>query len=164
MNQLLAEPIFNSCGYLIESYEDFQEILLNSDIKPEFKLTLVVGSVEDQELFKVCKLDASGLQVWFDEVEPMLTYEKAALFYLMEICGFDVEVALSKLEQVDVRKGTLLEAATEIFDEYYLAEIPEAVQGYVNYEQFAYDGRIGGDLYEFTFANESYTCTNAHSH
>ena len=164
MSQLFAEPILNSSGYLIESYEDFQEIFLKMDLKPEFKFTLVAASVEDQELFKVCKLDADGLQVWFDDIKPMLTHEKAALFYLMDNCGLAVEVAISKLEQVDIRKGTLLEAATEIFDEIYLAEIPEAVQGYVDYDQFAYDCRISGDLYEFNFANEPYTCTNAHSH
>lgn len=163
MSQLFAEPIFNSPGHMIESYEDFQEIFLSSDLKPEFKFALVAASVEDQELFKVCKLDTGGLQAWFDEIEPLLTHEKTALFYLMDTCGLSLEVALSKLEEVNIFEGSLLEAATEMFDDIYLPEIPEAVQSYVDYKQFAYDCRISGDMSEFTFANKTYTCTNAHS-
>lgn len=164
MTQLFAQPIFNLCGHLIESYEDFQEVCSNLDLKPTFEFSLVAATTENAELFEVCKLDANGLQFWFDEIEPLSTYEKAALFYLVDTCKAPPKDALSRLEQVNIFKGSLVEAATELFDEIYLSEIPTAVQGYVDYEQYAYDCRIAGDLYEFTFANETYTCTNAHSH
>jgi hypothetical protein len=55
----------------------------------------------------------------------------------------------------------LIDAASELFDECYLPEVPEAVRPYIDYDAFANDCRLGGDMCEFRFGGTTYTCTNA---
>jgi hypothetical protein len=55
----------------------------------------------------------------------------------------------------------LKEAATELFDECWLHSVPESILYYIDYDSFARDYELGGDLTEFDFNNRTYICTNA---
>jgi hypothetical protein len=57
--------------------------------------------------------------------------------------------------------GSLYDAATELFNDCYLSDVPEAVQPYIDYEAFANDCRLGGDMYEFRLDGTTWTVTNA---
>lgn len=83
------------------------------------------------------------------------------MFYLTGVNGYSMEDAISKLDDVCLFEGYLKEAAGELFDECYAHEIPENLRCYINYEAFARDCKLGGDMYEFEFAGKTYTCTNA---
>ena len=69
--------------------------------------------------------------------------------------------ALEKIDEVSLFSGRLLEAATDLFDECYAHEIPENLRTYIDYEAFANDCRCNGDMVEFRFAGEDWTCINA---
>ena len=58
-------------------------------------------------------------------------------------------------------EGDLIDAATELFDAIYLSEIPQAVQNYIDYERFANDCQLSGDMYEMRFDGSTWTITNA---
>ena len=57
--------------------------------------------------------------------------------------------------------GRLIDAATRLFDDCYLSEVPEAVRNYIDYAAFANDCEMGGDMCEFRFDGDIYTCINA---
>jgi hypothetical protein len=67
------------------------------------------------------------------------------------------------IDDVSLFPGELKEAAEALFDECYLSEIPEHVRSYIDYEAFARDCRLSGDMYEFEFNGDTWTCTNANS-
>lgn len=125
----------------------------------EFELQFIDG--DDAELFTACRVDQANLDTWFDEVEGLDDYEKVALFYLMDNHGWRMDSALQSYQDVSISEQTLLDAASELFDECYLPEVPEAVRNYIDYEAFARDCRLGGDLVEFEYMGTTYTCTNA---
>ena len=125
----------------------------------EFELQFIDG--DDAALFKACDVNQSNLEFWFDDVEPMGDSEKVALFYLCESGGGSMEDAFDKTEDVAIYQGPLSEAAAEMFDDVYLSDVPESVRAYIDYDKFARDCEIGGDMYEFEFNGTTYTCTNA---
>lgn len=89
-------------------------------------------------------------------------FKDAALFYLLDTQSLRY-IDVSKIEDVCLYKGCLLDAATEFFDDCYGADVPDFLAGYIDYEAFARDCRLGGDMYEFEYGDETWTVTNANS-
>ncbi len=125
----------------------------------EFELQYLDG--EDGQLFEACRIHQGDLTPWFDDIESLNDQQKAALFYLVDQAGYDLSDALSSVDDVTLYAGRLIDAASELFDECYLPEVPEAVRPYIDYDAFANDCRLGGDMCEFRFGGTTYTCTNA---
>lgn len=126
----------------------------------EFELQFIDG--DDAQLFNACGINQANLEEWFDDVEMLDDHEKVALFYLMDnnIC-LDLSDAISKIDDVSISQCSLRDAAEELFDECYLHDVPETVRAYIDYDAFARDCEMGGDMDEFTFNGTTYTCTNA---
>ncbi len=125
----------------------------------EFEIQHLDG--DDGQLFEACGINQCNLPTWFDDIEPLEDYEKAALFYLTSCAGHRLDQALEKLADVCISECSLIEAASELFDECYLPEVPEAVRPYIDYDAFARDCRLGGDMYELELNGSTFTCTNA---
>jgi hypothetical protein len=145
----------------LEAYTGKSESLLDAFGNPveEFEIQFIDG--DDCELFLACRINQGNLAVWFDDVADLSDQEKTALFYLCSILGYSLENALGKLEEVNLSEGTLKDVAETLFDEFYLNDVPESVRAYIDYEKYARDCEIGGDLYEFDFNGTTWTCTNA---
>jgi hypothetical protein len=144
-----------------EEYETKQEALRDRFGNPveEFEIQYIDG--DDGQLFDACRIHQANLATWFDDIETLEDNEKTALFYLVDQGGYDLDSALSAVDDVCLYEGPLLDAATELFDEIYLPEVPEAVQYYIDYAAFARDCSCGGDMVEFIYEGTTYTCTNA---
>jgi antirestriction protein len=125
----------------------------------EFEIQYIDG--DDGQLFDACRIHQGDLATWFDDIETLDRQEKAALFYLVDQVGYRLNEALEKLEDVCISECSLIEAASELFDECYLPEVPEAVRPYIDYDAFARDCRLGGDMVEFRFDGATFTVTNA---
>jgi antirestriction protein len=125
----------------------------------EFEIQHIDG--DNGQLFEACRIHQGDLDTWFDDIETLDDHQKAALYYLTDCNGYGLNEALEKLEDVCISECSLIEAASELFDECYLSEVPEAVRNYIDYEAFANDCRLGGDMCEFRFNGATFTCTNA---
>lgn len=147
--------------YDLTDYETKAAALRDDSGNPveEFEIQYIDG--DDGELFAACGINQANLEKWFDDVEPLDDHEKAALFYLVSEVGYYLADALDKIEDVCLQEATLEEAATELFDEIYAHDIPENLRCYIDYERFARDCDLGGDMAEFRFDGKTYTCTNA---
>ena len=165
MTILHAQPLnIDARGFQFSSAEEFetkQEALCDrfGNEVEEFEIQYLDG--EDGQLFEACRIHQGDLTPWFDDIEPLEDYEKAALFYLTNCAGYRLNDALEKLADVCISECSLIEAASELFDEVYLSEVPESVRNYIDYDAFANDCRLGGDMCEFRFGGTTYTCTNA---
>lgn len=168
MTTLHAQPYsLDASGFYFGGLDDYQtKYDTNKDRYgnpvEEYELQMIEeDETGDAQLFEACGIDQATLELWFDEIERLNKHEKAALFYLVSDLGYSVADALEKVDEVSLFEGDLLEAATEFFDEVYINEIPGNLRFYIDYETFARDCRLGGDMIEFRFANTAYTCTNA---
>lgn len=125
----------------------------------EFEIMYIDG--DDGALFGACGINQANLSVWFDEVAILDDHEKAALFYLVSVTGYNLNDALGKVEEVALYAGSLEDAAQELFDECYAHSIPENLRNYIDYDAFANDCELSGDMTEFEYGGETFTCTNA---
>ena len=127
----------------------------------EFEIQFIDG--DDAELFEACGINQANLNVWFDDIEFLQDYEKASLFYLVGVAGYKLDQAIEKMNEPSIYQGDLLDAATVLFDECYLHTLPDNIKYYIDYEKFARDCELGGDMCEFEYAGTTYTCTNSNA-
>lgn len=166
--QFFANPYDTSAtGFYFESFAEYEEkrdALRNSIGLPveEFEIDVIDGTQEEVQLAAVMEINQGNLERCLEVLESSDDSEWPALFYLLDNRVVnDLDDALSKINDVCLYPGTLIDAATELFDECYAHEIPESVRCYIDYESFARDCRIGGDMCEFKFGGNTFTCTNA---
>ena len=165
MTTLHATPYnLDAAGFYFEGMADYQAKSENhldcyGNLAEEFEIQFIDG--DDAALFEACGIDQSNLNTWFNDVECLLDYEKINLYYLVGCAGYTLSQGLDKLDEPSMTEASLKDAATELFDECYLHTIPENIRHYIDYDSFARDCMIGGDLSEFEYSNTTYTCTNA---
>lgn len=145
----------------VEDYKDKADKLRDRFGNPveEFEIEYLDG--DDGQLFRACGVNQCNLAQWFDDVEPLNDHQKAALFYLTDCNGYSLSDALDKVDEVNMYEGDLIDAATELFDDCYLSDVPEAVRNYIDYSAFARDCQLNGDMHEFEFSGSTWTVTNA---
>ena len=164
MKTLHATPYnVDAAGFYFDSLEDYQTKSENhldrfGNLVEEFEIEFIEG--DDSALFNACGINQSNLDTWFDVIEVMSKGEKLSLYYLLGMASYSLEQALDKIDEPSIYDGNLLEAATELFDECYLPSVPDNIKYYIDYEKFARDCQLGGDMCEFKYDGKTYTCTN----
>jgi hypothetical protein len=165
MSILYAQPLnIDAQGFNFSTAEDFttQASALRDRFGnevEEFEIQLIDG--DDSKLFEACRIHQGDLDTWFDDIETLDDQQKAALFYLVDQVGYRMNEALEKIDDVCISECSLIDAASELFDECYLPDVLEAVRPYIDYDAFARDCRLGGDMVEFRFDGTTWTVTNA---
>ena len=125
----------------------------------EFEIQFIDG--DDAQLFEACSINQANLNSWFDDIEFLQDHEKVNLYYLVAVAGYTLDQALEKLDEPSIAEASLRSAAEELFDECWLSSVPENIHFYIDYDKFARDCELGGDMVEFEYNNKTYTCTNA---
>lgn len=125
----------------------------------EFEIQLIDG--DDGALFNACGINQANLSKWFDEIEFLQDYEKVSLYYLVAIAGYSLDQAIEKLDEPSIATSNLRDSAEELFDGCWLQLIPESARYYIDYDKFARDCQLSGDMCEFEYANTTYTCINS---
>lgn len=165
MTTLHATPYnIDAAGFYFESMADYQsksESHLDrfGNLVEEFEIQFIDG--DDAELFNACGITQSNLNMWFDDIKYMPESDKLNLYYLVAVAGYTLEQAMNKVDEPSIYNGNLLDATSELFDECYLPSVPDNIKYYIDYEKFARDCSLGGDMCEFEYAGKPYTCTNA---
>lgn len=154
----------SATGFYFTDMDDYQakakcHLDAYGNLVEEFEIQFIDG--DDAELFGACGIGQSNINVWFEDIEFLHDYTKISLYYLVGVAGYSLGQALNKLDEPSICEGGILDAATEMFDECWLPNIPDVVKFYVDYRKFAHDCQMGGDMFEFEYKNETFTCTNA---
>lgn len=59
------------------------------------------------------------------------------LHYIIAVAGYTLGQAMNKVDEPSIYDGNLLDAASELFDECYLPNVPDNIKYYIDYEKFA---------------------------
>ena len=163
-----AQPYnLDAVGFYFESLEEFEtrsDRARDSFGIPveEFEIQFIDGDMSDAQLFEAAGINQASIEFFIDEIMELDDYQKPGLCFLLDM-GYDIDDAISKIDDVMIQEGRLEEAAEALFDEIYLDQIPENLRSYIDYSAFARDCEYSGDFREFEFAGTAYTCTNASS-
>lgn len=167
MTRLHATPYNrDASGFYFENATEYEaKATIHVDrfgnLVEEFEIQFIDG--DDAELFEACGINQANLNTWFDDIEFLQDYKKASLFYLVGVAGYNLDQAIEKMNEPSIYQGDLLDAATELFDECYLHTLPENLRYYIDYEKFARDCELVGDICEFEYSGTTYTCTNSNA-
>jgi len=154
-------------GFYFESNDEFLEKAESlrdncGNVVEEFMIDVIDGRKKELELVNAIGIDQGNMAEVIEYIESSDENEWPALFFLMDnhhVQSF--EDAKDKVNDVCITESRLIDAASELFDECYGYSIPDNVKCYIDYEAFARDCEIGGDMTEFEFGGKTYTCTNA---
>jgi hypothetical protein len=165
MTTLYANPYnIDAAGFYFNDADEFIEKSANLTDRygnqvEEFEIDFIDG--DDAALFNACAINQANLNTWFDDIEILDDQEKINLYYLISVAGYTLSQALDKLDEPCIAQSSLRDVAEELFDECWLHSVPESIRFYIDYDKFARDCEMGGDLVEFEYNNQTYTCTNA---
>lgn len=126
----------------------------------EFEIQFIDGTDEEADLFRACGVNQANLAEFIELLDETPSHELPAIAYLCDL-GYTMNDARSRADEASIHPGYLSEAAEALFDECYLHQIPEHLHPYIDYDRFANDCRLAGDMVEFKFGGETYTITNA---
>ncbi len=165
MNTLCATPYNLDASFFyfndIDDYEAKARCHLDryGNLVDEYEIQFVDGA--DAALFEACGINQANLSTWFNEIELLQDHDKVSLYYLAVVAGYSLEQALDKLEEPSIAASNLRDSAVELFDECWLHEVPEKAHFYIDYDRFARDCSLCGDMVEFEYQGKTYTCVNA---
>ena len=157
----------DATGFYFETYEEYQEnvaVLKDSFGNPveEFMIDVIDGSREELQLVEAIGISQGNIKEVIEFIDTSDESDWPSIFYQLDNgVTWSLEEAIHKADYFCIVESSLIDAATELFDECYGYSIPEPVKNYIDYEAFAHDCRIGGDMVEFEFGGKTYTCTNA---
>ena len=167
MTTLHATPYNrDAAGFYFESITDYKTKSENhldcfGNLVKEFEIQFIDG--EDAELFNACGIEQSNLNIWFDDIEFMHDADKVNLYYLVAVTRSTLSQALDKVDEPSIYLGNLLDAARELFVECYLSSVPNNIKYYIDYKKFSRDCGLAGDMCEFEYADQTFTCTNSNA-
>ena len=165
MTTLYANPYnIDAVGFYFNDADEFTEKSTNLTDRcgshvEEFEIDFIDG--DDAALFSACCINQANLNTWFDDIETLADQEKINLYYLLNVAGYTLTQALDKVDEPSIAQSSLRDAAEELFDECWLHSVPESIRYYIDYDKFARDCEMSGDMVEFEYNNQTYTCTNA---
>ena len=158
-NEFHAQPYdMDKIGFYFSDLDSYNAGVEASGAE-EFEIQFIDGG--DCEIFKACGIDQSNLEQWFDDIEPLDHDEKTALFFVLSCLGYKLDDALNIYGDASIQQDNLKDCASQFFDECYSQDIPENIRFYIDYDAFARDCEIGGDMTEFDYQGFTYTCTNS---
>ncbi|MFA6015446.1 MAG: antirestriction protein ArdA [Gallionellaceae bacterium] len=164
MTTLHATPYnIDAAGFYFENADEYTDKSSShvdrfGNLVEEFEIQFIEG--DDAQLFNACDINQCNIGRWFDEIECLDDHEKLSLYFLLN-SGYMLDSAIEKLNEPCISECSLKDAAAELFDECYASAIPENLHQYIDYDAFARDLEMGGDMVEFEYHNLTYTCTNA---
>ena len=158
-----ANPYNTSAtGFYFESIEELEE--KSAALKDEFGLPVeefeieaMDGTREEMELFESAEVTPDTMVEFLKFIEDSDEETWPAVYFLLE--RYSLEGSICLANECNVVQSSLLDAASEIFDECYGYSIPGELRIYIDYEKYAADLKYGGDLVEFEFGGKTYTCT-----
>lgn len=122
MTTLHAQPYnLDAVGFYFESLEDYEVRFENARDSfglqvEEFEIQFIDGEEGDAQLFEATGVNQATVSQFFDVIEDMEDYQKAALFFLLEQ-GYGLDEAQDNIDDVMIQEGDLEEAAEQLFDE-----------------------------------------------
>jgi len=162
MCELFANPYNTSvAGFYFSSYEEYEmksSKLVDDFGFPveEFEIEFIDG--EHCQLFNACDINQCTLKQWFDDIELLPEVEQVELFYRCEQLNQTTQEVLDKINSDGfIQQSTLSDYAYDCVNDYGVIDcLPETFKCYFDYDAYARDLELNGEVIEFTYDSTTY--------
>jgi len=150
----------SASGFYFTDYDDYQQKAathVNAYGQPveEYEIQFIDG--DNPELFKALSVDQTTLETWFDDFERLEFEGAAKAIYLADDRGENINTIKGKLDDICLYPGTPEQFAEDHLEDTGLIDlIPENLRYYFDYELFARDLVMSGDITGITCMDENF--------
>ncbi len=159
MTTFYAQPYsIDHTGFYFDSLEAFEAGMekLNAKGCEEVEIQFIDGECGLTRLANAAGIGQGTVALWFEELDDLDTEQIDQLCFLLD-CGFDLEDALTRYEEVCIFHGSAADYAQELIEE--TTDIPENLRFYIDYDAIARDMGYNGEIVEI---DREVIVTNAH--
>ena len=159
MTEFFAQPYsVEHTGFYFNSIEVFETGMeqLNKKGCEEVEIQFIDGSDHLVQLANAANIHQGNVPLWYEELEDLDAAEATQLNFLLD-CGYNLDDAMKRYEEVCLHEGTVEDYAYDLIDE--TTEIPENLRYYIDYKAIARDMQINGEI---TKINHDLIVINAH--
>jgi len=159
--QLYANPYdISARGFYFESAEEFDEKYEKHLPVEEYEIEFIDGTDEEAAIFKVARIYQGQVHDWFDGMDQLEDYKLPAVYFLLYnnmVRSFSD--AIQKADELSYREGDVKAYAESFIDDMGgPAELgKQTLENYFDYDAFARDMELNGDVVEFEFAGQTFT-------
>lgn len=161
-NQYHATPYdISATGFYFSTYEEYTAKAAThtnayGDPVEEYEIQFIDG--DNYKLFEALGINQANLGIWFSDFESIDTDNATKAIYAAEHLGYSsIKEIISTLEDIYLFEGSALEYATQFIEDTGLAnQLPENLQRYFDYEAYARDMVMGGDITEIEINGSNY--------
>jgi len=144
-------------GFYFNDMASLEKQLAHAGVE-EIEVDYIDGELG--ELFRACGVDQCTIGLWLDQVLELHEHQQACLFYRCDDLSEDIETALANLDGTYISEGSAEDYARDLVDDCGMLDgMPEHLQCYFDYDAFARDMQLNGDVTEFTYGGTTYTAT-----
>ena len=149
MTQFYAQPYsLSHCGFYFSSLDQFNtgmDRLIQNGCE-EVEIQVIDGESHQYQLAQSLKVGQADIERWFTELEDLTEEDAERLCFLIDHCGYTASDALEKYDSVCLFTGSAEEYAEEVLED--TQSIPDYLQGYIDYQAFARDMTLNGEIIE----------------
>lgn len=152
-------------GFYFESLEDYEAKYDAAEEKygcKEYEIQFIEGGDNTLKLFDAMKVNQGNLDDYFEYCDKLDDINMIAMDYLTGCSGYSFTDALDKQDDVQIFEGTAVEYAAELMEDcYFSSDTPAIFRNYFDYDSFARDLEIEGNIYCLRIDGQDYVITNA---
>lgn len=159
MTEFFAQPYsIEHTGFYFNNIEVFETGMeqLNKKGCEEVEIQFIDGSDHLLQLANAANIHQGNVPLWYEELEDLGEAEATQLNFLFD-CGYNLDDAMKRYEEVCLYEGTAEDYAFDLIEE--TTEIPENLRFYIDYKTIARDMQYNGEITEI---NHDLIVINAH--
>ena len=148
MTQFYAQPYsLDHTGFYFSSPEEYEAGMAALEKRgcEEVEIQFIDGEDHLADIAKAATIYQNQVELWYDALEVLDEDEGQQLLFLLE-CGYSLDDALERYEDVQLYAGTKSDYAYELMEE--TSDIPEFLRNYIDYDAIARDMELNGELTE----------------
>ena len=158
MTTFCAQPYsLEHTGFTFESLEDYETGMARLKHRgcEEVEIQFIDGDNHLARLANEVRIGQGQVAFWFEHIEETNDTAAVQIGFLLD-CGYSLEDALERYEDVCLFDGTPADYAAELIEDVY--DLPDNFRYYIDYEVIARDMTINGEIAEIC---QSFIVTNA---
>lgn len=147
-------------GFYFNSLEDFEAKFEKNRPVEEYEIDFIEGTSEEAALFKVAHITQANLEDWFNGLDELEDHQLPAVYFLLDNGNVDsFRDAIDKASELSFGEGDTKEYVERFVDDMGgpSALGKKTLEQYFDYDSYAHDMELNGEVVEFTFGGTTYT-------
>ena len=151
MTTFYAQPYsIEHTGFYFDDLEAFETGMerLNRRGCEEVEIQFIDGDSHLATLARAADIGQCQVDLWYDRIDDLDETEAQQLLFLLD-CGYDLDNALDRYDEVCLYDGTASDYVAELVEECY--EVPDGLRFYIDHDAMARDMKINGEIAEIRY-------------